>query len=48
MSEPTHKYRDLTQSISAGLSRLRASTPEVMKSFGELGQAATAATPKTA
>jgi len=42
MSEPTNKYRDLTQSISAGLSTLRKSTPEVMKSFGELGHAATA------
>lgn len=42
MPEPTHKYRDLTQSISAGLSTLRASTPEVMKSFSELGRAATA------
>lgn len=42
MSEPTQKYRDLTQSISAGLSTLRASTPEVMKSFGDLGRAATA------
>ncbi len=41
MSEPTNKYRDLTQSISAGLSTLRKSTPEVMKSFGELGHAAT-------
>lgn len=42
MTEPTHKYRDLTQSISAGLSTLRTSTPEVMKSFSELGRAATA------
>lgn len=42
MSEPTHKYRDLTQSISAGLAPLRASTPEVMKSFSDLGRAATA------
>lgn len=42
MSEPTNKYRDLTQSISTGLSRLRTSTPEVMKSFSELGRAATA------
>ena len=42
MNEPTNKYRDLTQSISAGRSTLRASTPEVMKSFGELGRAATA------
>ena len=42
MTEPTHKYRDLTQTISAGLSSLRSSTPEVMKSFHDLGRAATA------
>lgn len=42
MSEPTHSYRDLTHSISAGLSTLRTSTPEVMKSFSDLGRAATA------
>ena len=42
MTESTHRYRDLTQSISAGLSTLRTSTPEVMKSFSELGRAATA------
>ncbi|HRJ15186.1 MAG TPA: hypothetical protein PLI34_09350 [Saprospiraceae bacterium] len=42
MAEPTHKYRDLTQSISAGLSNLRTSTPEVMKGFSDLGRAATA------
>ncbi len=42
MTEPTNKYRDLTQSISAGLSSLRTSTPEVMKSFHELGKSATA------
>jgi AhpD family alkylhydroperoxidase len=42
MNEPTNKYRDLRQSISAGLSTLRTSTPEVMKSFSELGRAATA------
>lgn len=42
MSEPTNKYRDLTQSISTGLSTLRSHTPEVMKSFGDLGRAATA------
>jgi AhpD family alkylhydroperoxidase len=35
-------YRDLTQSVSTGLSSLRTSTPEVMKSFSELGRAATA------
>lgn len=42
MTEPTHKYRDLTQSISAGLSTLRTGTPEVMKSFSDLGRSATA------
>lgn len=42
MSEMTNKYRELTQSISAGLAPLRSSTPEVMKSFSELGRAATA------
>lgn len=42
MSEATYKYRDLTQSVSAGLSTLRTSTPEVMKSFSELGRAAMA------
>lgn len=38
-----HKYRDLTQAVSTGLAPLRASTPEVMKAFNELGRAATAA-----
>lgn len=42
MTETSHKYRDLTQAISAGLAPLRSSTPEVMKSFAELGRAATA------
>lgn len=42
MNATTPSYRDLTQSVSAGLSSLRASTPEVMKSFNELGRAATA------
>lgn len=42
MTEPTHTYRDLTQSISARLSTLRTSTPEVMKSFSDLGRSATA------
>jgi AhpD family alkylhydroperoxidase len=42
VTEPTDKYRTLTQSVSAGLATLRASTPAVMKSFGELGRAATA------
>jgi AhpD family alkylhydroperoxidase len=43
MPESTPTYRDLAQSTSAGLSTLRASTPEVMKNFNELGRAATAA-----
>lgn len=42
MPEPTNKYRDLTQAVSSGLNSLRTSTPEVMKSFGDLGRAATA------
>jgi len=41
MSEPTDKFRGLTRAVSAGLSSLRTSTPDVMKSFGELGRAAT-------
>jgi AhpD family alkylhydroperoxidase len=41
MGEPNDKFRSLTRSVSAGLSTLRASTPEVMKSFNELGRAAT-------
>lgn len=43
MTEPTTTYHDLTRSVSAGLSSLRTSTPEVMKSFADLGRAATAA-----
>ena len=42
MTEASNKYRDLTQAVSTGLSTLRTSTPEVMKSFSELGRAATA------
>jgi len=42
MTEASKRYRDLTQSVSTGLSSLRTSTPEVMKSFSELGRAATA------
>ena len=42
MTNPTRTYRDLTQAVSAGLSSLRTSTPDVMRSFGELGRAATA------
>lgn len=36
-------YRRVTQGVSANLKRLRSSTPQVMKAFGELGRAATAA-----
>jgi AhpD family alkylhydroperoxidase len=42
MNEAVEKFRGLTRSVSTGLSSLRASTPEVMKSFSELGRAATA------
>ena len=41
MSEPADKFRGLTRAVSAGLSCLRTSTPDVMKGFGELGRAAT-------
>lgn len=39
-NSPT-KYRELTQTVSANLASLRADTPEVMKSFNELGRHAT-------
>ena len=42
MSNAESGYRELTQTVSARLAGLRASTPEVMKSFGELSRAATA------
>ena len=41
MNEPIEKFRNLTRAVSAGLSTLRTGTPEVMKSFSELGRAAT-------
>ncbi|MEP7283259.1 MAG: carboxymuconolactone decarboxylase family protein [Rubrivivax sp.] len=41
MSDPTPNFGELTQSVSARLATLRASTPEVMKSFHDLGRAAT-------
>ena len=41
MSDRTH-FRELTQSVSTGLATLKSSTPEVMKSFNDLGRAATA------
>lgn len=42
MSTRTDSFRELTQTVSAGLATLRSATPEVMKSFNELGRAATA------
>jgi AhpD family alkylhydroperoxidase len=42
MSSPTTSFRDLTQTVSRNLAPLRTSTPDVMKSFSELGRAATA------
>ena len=42
MSSPPTRYRDLTQAVSGRLATLRLSTPDVMKSFGELGRATTA------
>ncbi len=42
MPKSSDHYRDLTQTVSAGLASLRTNTPEVMKSFGDLGRAATA------
>jgi AhpD family alkylhydroperoxidase len=41
MSGQTDNFRELTQAVSAGIATLRSSTPEVMKSFNELGRAAT-------
>lgn len=43
MSQSANEYRDLTHGVSSRLASLRSSTPEVMKSFSELGRAATAA-----
>ncbi len=36
------KFRELTDTVSTNLAGLRKSTPDVMKSFAELGRAATA------
>ena len=41
MTDRTNNFRELTQSVSTGISTLRSSTPEVMKSFNDLGRAAT-------
>ena len=42
MSNPPARYRELTQTVSGKLATLRSSTPDIMKSFGDLGRAATA------
>jgi AhpD family alkylhydroperoxidase len=42
MTTTTGGFVELTKSVSTRLASLRASTPEVMKSFGDLGRAATA------
>ena len=41
MSSSPVDYRGLTQSVSARLATLRSSTPDVQKSFNDLGRAAT-------
>lgn len=41
MSDRTNNFRELTQSVSARLATLKSSTPEVMKSFHDLGRVAT-------
>ena len=43
MTQSVTSYRELAQSVSARLKSLRSSTPEAMKSFSDLGRAATAA-----
>ena len=43
MLPSTDSYRVLTQTVTGHLASLRSSTPALMKSFGELGRAATAA-----
>ena len=42
MANATSSYLELTQGVSARLATLRAGTPDVMKSFGDLGRAAMA------
>ena len=43
MSATPDRYRGLTQTVSSRLASLRTSTPAVMKSFSDLGRAATTA-----
>ena len=42
MAGRTDNFRELTQSVSTAISTLRSSTPDVMKSFNDLGRCATA------
>ncbi len=42
MSNPPASFRDLTQTVSGRLATLRLNVPDVMKSFSDLGRAATA------
>lgn len=42
MPSSSERYRDVTQTVSKNLAPLRSATPEVMRSFGDLGRAATA------
>ena len=42
MADSSDTFHELTQDVSARLTSLRRSTPEVMKRFGDLGRAATA------
>jgi AhpD family alkylhydroperoxidase len=42
MSHSTDSFRELTQGVTARLASLRTGAPDVVKSFGELGRAATA------
>ena len=42
MSDSAVNDRDLTKSVSARLATLKSSTPEVSRSFSDLGRAATA------
>ena len=41
MTDAPNHYKPLTQSVSARLATLRASTPDVAKAFADLGRAAT-------
>jgi len=42
MTTSSTNYRDLTKGVSARLATLKSSTPDVVKSFNDLGRAATA------